>query len=72
MSKGYLANRLNEIEEEYAQMRKFETQNADSYSPPSIYGKNSGDSMDVFECRFKDDCYAFRTGSGTCPCALRG
>ena len=32
------------------------------------YSRRGND--DDFSCRFKDNCYAFKTNMGTCPCGL--
>ena len=60
---NYFMDKLDEIQEEYAQMSKFEKNNTDLYN---IETEDIGN----FNCRFKDDCYTFKTKSGNCPCGL--
>lgn len=63
---NYFMDKLDEIQEEYAKLHKFENNNSDLY-----IGKTNDDRGN-FNCRFKGECYTFKTNSGNCPCGLEG
>ena len=60
-----LASRLDRILGDYAEKCRLED-DVNRY-----LGDNIGPEGDDFSCRFKDNCYAFKSKMGSCPCELQ-
>jgi len=59
-------SKLDRFQGEYAAIRrKLEEPEGNIYS-----GSKTGDDSEGLHCRFKNNCYTLRSGTGTCPCEL--
>jgi hypothetical protein len=65
-TKGNLfVSKFDELQEEYALRRRLDDNSGDLFM-----GEPRDHRIGSLNCRFKDNCYALKSNTGSCPCGL--